>query len=122
MRPDDLPGSTNTGLNRVLAQVFRWGLLASVGILVLGVVVLAAKSGVSSVGKTSITGIPGALRRLEAGGFFSLGLLVLILTPVAGILALLVFYVRDKRWLFAGMSLFVLLVLGLSGFLGLQGG
>jgi len=50
-------------------------------------------SGVPVPRKTSIQGIPRALRALEPGGFFQLGLLVLLATPAARVAALFLAYV-----------------------------
>ena len=59
---------------------------------------------------------------VEAGGFFDLGLLVLLATPAARVVALLVAFTRRKLWIFSGVSLIVLGVLALSGYLGLSAG
>jgi len=59
------------------------------------------------------------LRAFEPGGFFELGLLVLLATPAARVVALCAAYLRRRQWLFSGISLFVLAILILSGYLGL---
>ena len=109
------------GLNVVIANLLRIGLLLAVLLLMVGVVLGALGQGTPVPRHTSISGIPGAVGHLEAGGFFSLGLLVLLLTPAARVAALLIAFVRERAWLFASFSLLVLTVLVLSGVLGLRG-
>jgi uncharacterized membrane protein len=57
---------------------------------------------------------------LEPGGFFDLGLLLLLATPAARVVALFVGFARRRSWLFAGCSAVVLVALALSAFLGLR--
>lgn len=121
-----MSGSGNTratrgGLNAAIANLLRIGLLTAVFLLLVGVVLAALGSGTPVPRHTSVIDIPRALRHLEAGGFFSIGLLVLLITPAARVVALLVAFVRDRAWLFAGFSSLVLIVLVLSGVLGLRG-
>jgi uncharacterized membrane protein len=121
-----MTGSKNTrvvrvALNVAIANLLRIGLLVAVFLLLVGVVLAALGSGTPVPRQTSIGDIPRALRHLEAGGFFSIGLLVLLITPAARVVALFVAYIRERAWLFAGFSLLVLVVLALSGVLGLRG-
>ncbi len=118
---DDKGGVRGHALNLLIANLLRTGLLAAVFLLLVGIVLSALGSGTPVPRHTSIADIPRALWHLEAGGFFSLGLLVLLITPAARVVALLIAFVRDRAWLFAGFSLLVLMVLVLSGVLGLGG-
>jgi uncharacterized membrane protein len=113
-------GSAEGHLNVVISRVLRVGMVLAIVILILGVILAAAGSGSPVPRRTSFADIPGALWHLEAGGFFSLGLVVLLLTPVARVIALLLAFARDRRWLFAGFSLFVLVMLVASAVLGLS--
>ena len=113
--------AVKTGLNVVIANLLRIGLLLAVFLLMVGLVLAALGHGTPVPRHTSISAIPRAIGHLEAGGFFSLGLLVLLITPAARVVALLIAFVRDRAWLFASFSLLVLVVLVLSGVLGVSG-
>jgi uncharacterized membrane protein len=106
-------------LNVTISRVLAVGLAAAMFLLVVGVILTLVRQGTVIPRKTSIHGIPGALRAFEPGGFFELGLLVLLATPAARVVALCVAYLRRRQWLFSGISLFVLAILILSGYLGL---
>ncbi|MCL5736447.1 MAG: DUF1634 domain-containing protein [Actinobacteria bacterium] len=108
-------------LNPVIARLLYGGLLMAVFLLLIGTALAAARVGPPVPRLTSIGDIPRALRHFEAGGFFSLGLLILLITPAARVAALLVAFTRDREWLFASISLVVLALLALSGILGLAG-
>ena len=90
--------------------------------MLVGAVLAAVRTGTSVVRESSISALPSALGGLEPGGFFDLGLLVLLATPAARVVALLVAFARRRLWVFSGVSLVVLAVLVLSGYLGLSAG
>jgi uncharacterized membrane protein len=112
----------NARLNVVVSRVLVVGLLAAVALLLVGVILTLARSGVPPHHETSVPDLPRAVAALEPGGFFDLGLLVLLATPVVRVVALLVAFARRRQWLFSGISVVVLVVLALSAFLGLRGG
>lgn len=109
------------GLNVAITRLLYSGLIASLVLLLAGVLLAAVGDGPAVPRFTSFGDMPSALVRLEAGGFFSLGLLVLLLTPAAQVILLLVAFLRGKNWVFAGLSLVILAVLVLSAILGLGG-
>lgn len=108
--------------NVLIARVLRVGLLVAIFLLVVGIGLATAGRGLPLPARISLSAMPGALGRFEAEGFFSLGLLILLLTPAARVLALAVVFLRQRQWVFLGCSLLVLVVLVLSGVLGLGGG
>jgi uncharacterized membrane protein len=110
------------GPNILIAKVLRVGLVASVAVLLVGVILAAAGRGTPVPNPISLSDMPRTLWHVEAGGVFSLGLLILLLTPAARVLALAVVFSRQRLWVFLGCSLLVLAVLVLSGVLGLRGG
>lgn len=114
--------SREVGANILIARLLRTGILVAVAMLLVGVILGAAERGTPVPDRASIADMPRAVWHLEAGGFFSLGLLVLIITPAARVLALGLVFVRQRLWLLAGFSLLVLAVLALSGVLGLRAG
>ena len=50
----------------------------------------------------------------EAMGFFSAGILVVIATPLAGVIAALAVFVHAREWNFVGVTLAVLAVVALA--------
>jgi uncharacterized membrane protein len=111
---------TETGLNTSISRVLAIGLLAAVVLLLVGVVLALARPDLPLVRKTSIADLPRALASFEPGGFFDLGLFVLVATPVARVVALGLGFARRRSWVFCCFSLIVLAVHGLSAFLGLR--
>jgi len=130
--PNASPGSTlspepdgqprdQAVLHRTISRVLLGGLLLAVLLLVAGVVLTLVRPGLPLRDGTSLLDVPRAIAALEPVGFFDAGLLILMATPVAGVVALCVGYARRRSWLFCGLSLFILAVLALSAFLGLKG-
>ena len=106
-------------LNQVISRVLSVGLIASVVLLAVGVILTLARPELPVVHNTSLSQLPSALRGGRPGGFFVLGLLVLLATPVARVIALLAGFSRRRMWLFALVSLIVLVLLGVSAYVGL---
>ncbi len=96
------------------------GLLVSVGLLVVGVVITIARPELIAPRQTSVGDIPRNIAALRPGGFFDLGLLVLLVTPALRVLALLVSFAKRRMWLFSTFCLVVLVALGLSAYFGLH--
>jgi uncharacterized membrane protein len=113
--------SGETALNVAVSRVLASGLVAAVALLLAGIVLALARPTVPIARETSLADLPAALAAFEPGGFFELGLLVLIATPVARVLALQVGFAQRKAWLFCGFGVFVLGILALSTVLGLRG-
>ena len=111
------PERMGLAVSRVLAT----GLVLSVALLLTGAIMVLAGRGPSPSAKTSLADLPRALAALEPGGFLNLGLVVLLATPVARVVALVVSFARRRAWLFCGISFFVLALLALSAYLGLRG-
>jgi uncharacterized membrane protein len=109
-----------THFNQRISKVLTAGLLVSVALLLVGVVLTLARPEVSVGHGTAVGHIPANLAHLRPGGFFDLGLLVLLGTPVARVIAVLAGFIQRRMWLFALCSLIVLVVLGLSVYIGLE--
>lgn len=107
------------GLDRVVSRVLTAGLYAAVLLLVVGVVLALVRSGIPVPRESFLAGIPHALAGLEPGGFLNLGLLILLVTPAARVIALLVGFAWRRSWLFSLLSLLVLGVMGASAYLGI---
>jgi uncharacterized membrane protein len=108
-------------MNKAVSRVLSIGLLVAVGLLLAGVVVALVRRDVPVMHESSLADLPRALAALEPGGFFLLGLLVLVATPVARVVVLCVGYAGRREWMFVGFSAVVLAVLALSLIWGLSG-
>ena len=109
-----------TRLNITISRVLTVGLLAAVALLVVGVILALARPGVAVPHVTAVQDVPGELARLQPGGFFELGLLVLLATPFARVVALGIAFARRRWWLFAGISTVVAVLLIVGAVLGLS--
>ena len=107
-------------LSRPLSRLLIAGLSMSVVCMLTGAVLAVTGTGGEVSRQSSISGLPGALAGLEPGGFFDLGLLVLLATPAARVLMLSVAFSRRRAWTFAGACLMAFAMLALSVFLGLR--
>jgi uncharacterized membrane protein len=116
--PDRRDGAS---LNLAISRVLVGGLSLAVALLLVGIFMILAGRDTTSAGVASLGDMPRAIAALDPSGFFYLGLLVLLLTPVGRVMALAVAFARRRAWLFCSLSLFVLAVLGLSAYLGLRG-
>lgn len=118
---DESRATSDPRLARALSGLLRYGLMLAVALMLVGVILSVARPGLDVDRATSLTGIPGALASLHPDGFFNLGLLVLLATPAARVIGLLIAFLRRRTWLFAGAAVLVLVVLVASGYLGLRG-
>jgi uncharacterized membrane protein len=69
---------------------------------------------------TTFSGLFRSLTSFGADGLFDLGLVILLATPAARVLAGILFFGRRRRWRFVFIGLFVLAALALSAFVGLR--
>lgn len=108
-------------LDRMVSRVLAVGLVLAVALMVTGAVLALVGQGPSPPSELSVSDLPRALAAVEPEGFLTLGLLVLLATPIARVLALVVGFARAKSRIFCYMSAIVLVVLALSAYLGLVG-
>ncbi len=109
-------------LARALSGLLAAGLVIAVALLLTGVVVAAARPDLPVGRQTSFVGLIESLAAGEPGGFFGLGFVVLLATPAARVVGLLIAFVRRRAWVFVGAALLVLAILVTSGYLGLVAG
>jgi uncharacterized membrane protein len=107
-------------LSSAISRVLIVGLLVAMTLLVVGVILTLARPGIGVRHATALRDLPAQLGALEPGGFYQLGLLVLLATPFARVVALGIAFARRRRWLFAGISLVVTAMLILGAVLGLS--
>jgi uncharacterized membrane protein len=101
-------------LDHTAAWLLLAGLVLAVLLMLTGAVLAAAGTGAPVPHESSISDLPRALAGLEPAGFFDLGLLVLLVTPVVRVVAYLIGFVRSRAWLFSGISVIVLVILALT--------
>jgi uncharacterized membrane protein len=89
-------------LERVVGRVLRIGSLTSASILAVGLLALVVPS------------------FAPARTIIRVGLFVLLLTPVARVVASVVEYVRDRDWLFASLAFIVLVIVLASLLVGIS--
>jgi uncharacterized membrane protein len=117
----------------LLSKVLRAGVLLSAGIVLLGVVMLfvtQARSGYFSHGVQGLLAYPASaaaapidssvadvIKGLQAGepdAVISLGLLVLIATPIVRVAASVVLFLMQRDYRYVAITMFVLIVLLLA--------
>ncbi len=115
-------------LEQVVGRVLRYGSLLSVALIAVGVVLMAASGSFGSLGipqsssgelRPPVHSMVGLLAGLQGGdpsALVSLGLLVLIATPVARVATTVVYFLFRRDRLYLAITSFVLLVL-IAGFL-----
>jgi uncharacterized membrane protein len=120
---------------RPVRWVLRLGVGASVALVLLGVAISFARhpSYLVSAGQLAILKSPGGARVAEGGILLAAlhlqgqalvlsGLMILMVTPLAGVLAALVSFAVSRRWAFSLIGVVVLGLLLLSALLGRAGG
>jgi len=120
---EDPVSNEDRRLRRGLSLVLLVGLCAAVGLLLVGAVLTLVRPDVGVPGDISLSDMPRSVAALEPAGFFTLGFLVLLATPVSLVAAMMVTLLRGERRdrLFSGLALLVLLVIAASAYLGLRG-
>lgn len=92
-----IPGPSEGDLDRTIARLLTRGTYLSIGLMAIGVVLMAA-TGVSPTDGTAppfdLGRIPADILALRPPGFLWLGLVAAIATPLARVIASLVGYVR----------------------------
>lgn len=104
---------------RAVSRLLLTGLVVAIALMLVGAILAAGRGAGSVEGLSSITRLPHLLASLDATGFIDLGLLVLLATPFARVVALLVVFAGRRQWLFAGVSFTVIAILAFSAYLGL---
>lgn len=104
--------------NRLIYHVLRGGILVSVGLIVLGFVASLAGAGPLPETPVPFRGLAAELRSLTPAGLLSLGVLVLVMTPIARVLASLLSFAKDRVRLYVLVTGIVLANLLVSLLLG----
>jgi len=107
-------------LNQTVSRVLLIGLVLALSLMGIGSVLGFLNAGALAPQTVSFADLPAGLVQGAPMAFMSLGLIVLLATPAARVLVLLLGYVRRQQWLFAAIALMVLSVLVISVVIGLS--
>ncbi|HUG14872.1 MAG TPA: DUF1634 domain-containing protein [Thermomicrobiales bacterium] len=106
-----------TQLYRRIVLVLNAGFIVSVGLMLVGIIVAIVRG--QTVGQTAepIAEVLPAVARFDAQGMIDLGILVLLVTPIAYVLVSLVTFLRQRDALFVSVCLLLLSII--AGSIGL---
>jgi uncharacterized membrane protein len=105
----------------LISRLLRSGVMTAAGVVVLGAIIFLARHGTEPANYRVFAGEPTNLRYWRgifhaaiAGrgrGIIQMGLLILLLTPVARVVFAAFAFAAERDWLYVGVSIFVFLVL-----------
>jgi uncharacterized membrane protein len=101
-----------TQLYRRIVIVLNVGFALSVGLMLAGIADALVRGQTIKETAEPIVDVLPAVARLEAQGMIDLGILVLMVTPVAYVLVSLVTFLRQRDTLFVGVCLLLLAIIG----------
>ena len=94
-------------LCKVVQPILRWGMMLSLALMLIGLL-LGMAAGSEDAGIVPMEDIPSGLLGLEPSAFLTLGILLLIITPLARVFGALSVFVREKDRQFVLVSIAVL--------------
>ncbi len=104
-------------LCHVVQPILRWGMLLSLTMMVTGLV-LGLATGVREVAVLPLERIPSGLLDLDPLAYLTLGILLLIATPLTRVLGALCVFIQERDKKFVLISLVVLSMVTLAIVLG----
>lgn len=114
-------------MDRIISFVLRGGVLLSAGLLILGALLYFVRVLWDGAPANPLT-FPHSLGDVFSGlghgdplAILALGLIVLLLTPVARVAISIFAFARERDWLYVGITTLVLLILLVSFLLGRGG-
>jgi uncharacterized membrane protein len=110
--------ATTRDLNEVVHLILIIGLYASVALMLAGVALDLYRSRALPVTVFSLSEALARTAQLRASGFFSLGLLLLILTPLLRVIGSVFVFAWERDWRFAGVTFLVMVVMIVSVLVG----
>ncbi len=101
----------------VVQPILRWGMVLSLVLMLLGLA-LGVVLGIEGTSVVPLEKIPSQLLELDPAAFLTLGIVLLIATPLARVVGALCVFIREGDRKFILVSLAVLLAVALAVFLG----
>lgn len=105
-------------LDRTIHAVLIIGLVAGVLFMMVGLLLNLFLSRDVAAAVPTLRDVTARVLSLRPSGFFALGILMLIATPVMGVIGSIVAFVRERDWSYAGITFLVFLIIALSVVLG----
>jgi uncharacterized membrane protein len=105
-------------LNQAVHSMLIVGLVISTTLMLIGIVEDVVLQRQMPTVPTDLGQVVGAVLSLRPSGFFALGLLVLIATPILRVVGSIVAFVYERDWRFAVITLLVLIIVMTSIWLG----
>jgi uncharacterized membrane protein len=118
---------TDYRMDLLISYVLRGGVTLSAGLLILGALLYYAHTFSSGTPAHpppfphTLAGVFHGLAQGDPLAILSLGLLVLLLTPVARVVVSILAFARERDWLYVAITTLVLLILLVSFLLGRGG-
>ncbi|AKX93114.1 DUF1634 domain-containing protein [Neomoorella thermoacetica] len=101
-------------LDHVVSRVLLAGVLTSVVLMLLGMGLLALNPGLAQANVLPVSQVLKLIPHFHPMALIDLGLLVLLLTPLARVIITGLGFALEGDWLFAAIALLVLVVLVIS--------
>lgn|SRR5487761_1809623 len=99
-------------------RILLGGLVVSAALLLAGMVIMLVRGGQEASPHTPLASLLRDAARLNGPALTTLGLLVLMITPILRVVVLLIGWAVRRDWVFAAISLVVLALLMISLLLG----
>jgi uncharacterized membrane protein len=112
--------AANESPNAMVSRLLSIGITAALGLIALGLVLAVLRPIPAQPEATPFAQLPAAVLHGDPIALVSLGLVVLLATPAARVVALAIAYARRREWSFAAIALTVLSVLVLSFVIGIS--
>ncbi len=116
--PAGVPAKQTRDLNDAVHRILIVGLVASTVLLLVGLALDAIDSRSLPAAVAPPAEAVSRALALRPSGFLSLGLLVLLATPIVRVIGSIVVFIWERDWRYVAITLFVLLVIVVSIVLG----
>jgi uncharacterized membrane protein len=107
-------GESMLRLSRRVAKVLRIGAMLSIALLVIGVIALLFRASANVGATLLLTELPSAIAKGEPSALLTLGILAMMITPIARVFILVEGFLAHKDRAFALIGSVVLMILLLS--------
>lgn len=127
MKTAETHGNADHQAEQLLGNLLRWGVATASLVVLVGGIVYLTRHGAATPDYGTFHGVPSQFRSpwqilraafsWQGRGIIQLGLILLVLTPVARVLFSIFIFFKQRDWLYVGVTLLVLtiLVFGLVG-------
>ncbi|MHB8946699.1 MAG: DUF1634 domain-containing protein [Bacillota bacterium] len=104
-------------LNHILHYVLLIGVMVSIGVMLLGLVLLAFNPGAASHQTGPIVATVGAAFHGNPMAIITVGILLLMATPAVRVVTCLIGFLAERDWVYTAVAVAVALVLTFSIFI-----